>query len=443
MIKTSKFLLAACALCLLWGSANSQEGAASPPGGGLDLEECLLLAVKNNPEIQLSRQEVAAAKGDRLSAISGFLPKLQFKGAAQRQSEGSFASDLLATQVGSSVKRSPEIYHLGLEFEQPIYVGGYTTSELGFAKAQLSRASSRLEDKVLNINITVSGAYYEILGLEKRITALREAADFMSAHRKVVAAQVKARVALKPSLLSAELLYLTSRRDLMKAQNALQLAKRRFSSLLGRDAGSEFSLKGDLKQELLEVDISRAAGHGIDSHPSVLAAKSSVDMGGYAVGMVKADLYRPKIKLIGNYNITEDKWVPQKDDWSFGLGLEIPLFTSKPFGRVKKYEAELAQAKTILDFSKEQIALEIQSAYIDFTQGKEALEITGKGVEQGEENVRICNLGYAGGTVTNEQLLEARRDLTRATLEHISTLCEYNQAQAKLKYHLGPLKKNE
>ena len=118
MMKISKFLLAACALCLLRGSADSQEGAASPAGGGLDVEECLSQAVKNNPEIKISRQEVAAAKGDRLSAISGFLPKLQFKGAAQRQSEGSFASDLLATQVGSSVKRSPELYHLGLEFEQ-------------------------------------------------------------------------------------------------------------------------------------------------------------------------------------------------------------------------------------------------------------------------------------------------------------------------------------
>ena len=158
---------------------------------------------------------------------------------------------------------------------------------------------------------------------------------------------------------------------------------------------------------------------------------------------MKADLYRPKIKLIGNYNITEDKWVPQKDDWSVGLGLEIPLFTSRPFGRVKKYEAELDQAKTVFDYSKEQVALEIQSAYIDFTQARDALEITGKGVEQGDENVRICNLGYSGGTVTNEQLLDARRDLTRATLEHISTLCEYNQAQARLKYHLGPLKKNE
>lgn len=435
-------LLAAFTVCLAAGGASAQEGPP-PAGGALDLEECLSQAVRNNPEINISRQGVAAAKGDRLSAISGFLPKLQFKGAAQKQSQDSFASDTLASQVGSPVKRSEELYHLGLELEQPIYVGGYTTSEFGFAKAQLSRASSRLEDKVLNIKIIVSGAYYEILALEKKIAALKEAVDFMTAHRKMVGAQVKERVALKTSLLSAELLLLTSRRDLMKAQNAMQLAKRRFTSLLGREAGGELRLKGELKQEALEVDMSRAAGHGIDSHPYILAAKSAVDMGGYAVGMVKADLYRPKIKLIGSYNLTEDKWMPKSDDWTVGLGLEIPLFTSRPFGRVKKYEAELSQAKTVFEFSKEEISLEIQSAYMDYTQAGDALEITGKGVEQGQENVRICNLGYSGGTVTNEQLLDARRDLTRATLEHISTLCEYNQAQARLKYHLGPLNKNE
>lgn len=443
-MKIFRFLLpAACVLCLAHGSAGSQQGAPSPAGGELALEDCISLALSNNPEIKIAGQEVSAAKGDKLSAKSGFLPKLQFKGAAQRQSPDSFASDLLADQVGSPVKRSPELYHLGLEFEQPIYVGGYATSEYGFAKAQLSRESSRLDDKILNVKIAVSGAYYELLALEKKIAALTEAVDFMAAHTKVVQARVKARVALKTSVLSAELLLLTSRRDLMRAQNARQLARRRFASLLGRDAGAGFVLKGDLKQEGLEVDISRADGDKIDSHPSVLAAKSSVDMGGYAVGMAKADLYRPKLKLLGNYNITEDKWAPQKDDWSVALGLEIPLFTSKPFGRVKKYEAQLARAKMVLEFSKEQLSLEIQSAYMDFTQARDALEITAKGGEQAQENVRICKMGYSGGTVTNEQLLDARRDLIRATLEHISTLCEYNQAQAKIKYHLDLLNKNE
>ena len=405
------------------------------------MEDCLALALQGNPEIKISRQEIAAAKGDRLSAISGFLPQIQFKGAAQTQSQDSFASDLLASQVGSSVKRSRELYHLGLEFEQPIYVGGYTTSEYGFSKAQMSRASSRLDDKVLNIRIAVSGAYYEILALENKISALKEAVHFTAAHTKVVGAQVRARVALKNSLLSAELLLLGSRRDLMRAQNALLLSKRRFNGLLGRAADAELNLNGELKQDWPEADVSGAAGHGIDSHPYVLAARSAVDMGDYAVGMAKAELYRPKIKLIGNYNITEDRWFPQKDDWSVGLGLEIPLFTSKPFGRVKKYEAELSQAREMLEFSKEQISLEIQTADIECSQAKEALAMTGKGVEQAQENVRICDLGYAGGTITNEQLLDARRDLTRATLEHISTLCEYNQAQAKLKYHLASLKR--
>lgn len=408
--------------------------------GALTLEECLTLAAKDNPEVKMARGEVAAARGDRLSAVSGYLPRLQFKGGAQRQSKDSYASDLLASQVSSPVDRSEELYHLGLELEQPIYAGGYVTSEYGFTKAQLSRASSRLDDRVLNVKIEAAGSFFWILALEKKIDALEEAVTYMTEHTRKVRAQVRARVALKTSLLSAEVMLLSSRRDLIKAQNALLLAKRRFNILLGRDPGEDLSLEGELKQERLALDIGRATGERLDSHPAVLSARSGVDMGEHAVGMAKADLYRPKLKLVGNYNLTEDKWMPQKDDWSVALGLEIPLFTTKPYGRVKKYEAELSQARTGFAFSRERVSLEIYGAYLDFTQAKSALDITGKGVERASENVRICGLGYSGGTVPNEQLLDARRDFIRATLDHIETLCEYNQAQAKLKFHLGLLK---
>lgn len=431
---------AACFICLALAGA-AQRLAAAEAGEGLTLEDCLALAVRDNREINIARGEVAAAKGDRMSAIAGFLPKLALKGAGQRQSQDSYASDLLASQVDSPVKRSKDLYHLGLEFEQPIYIGGYNAAEFGYAKAQLSRAASRLNDRILNVRITVAGAFYEILALEKKIDALKEAVDFMTAHTKVVSSQVKNRVALKTSYLSAEVLLLSSRRDLLKAQNALQLAKRRFNSLLGRDPAGELGLKGELTRDGPEADLTAASGDRLDLHPAVMAAKFSVEMGEHAVGMAKADMYRPKLKLIGNYNLTEDTWVPRKEDWSVALGLEIPLFTSKPFGAVRKYEAQVYQARTGLEFSREQVSLEIQSVYLELTQAGEALALTGKVVEQAQENVRICNLGYAGGTASNEQLLDARRDLIRATLEHISTLCEYNQAQARLKYHLEVLKK--
>lgn len=411
---------------------------ASPAAaeGELTLEDCLAQAEKGSPELRLARQDVAAARGEKLSAYSAFLPQLQLKGAAQRQSRDSFASDLLASQVSSPVKRSEEMYHLGLELEQPIYIGGYGAAEYGFSKAQLARASSGLEDKGLEVRIAVSGAFYEILALEKKVAALKEAADFMAAHVRVVRSQVRARVALKTSLLSAEVLSLSGRRDLLKTQNALALAKRRFNGLLGRPADGELSLQGTLGTEGLDADIG-GAGARVDAHPSVKAARSSVEMGERAVDMAKAGLYRPHLKLLGNYNLTEDKWMPQKDDWNVTLGLEIPLFTTKPFGRVKKYEAELAKAKAGLDLSKEKISLEIQGAWLDFTQAREALELTAKGEEQAQEYVRVCNLGYGGGTISNEQLLDARREFVRASLEHISTLCDYNKARARLKYHLG------
>lgn len=410
--------------------------APAAAGEALTLDECLALAAKNNPELKLARQDVAAARGEKTSAVSAFLPQLQFKGAAQRQSPDSFASSLLASQVGSPVKRSNEMYHLGLELEQPIYMGGYGAAQYGFSKAQLARADSGLVEKDLAVAIDVTGAFYDILGLEKKIDALREASEFMAGHVKTVRAQVRERVALKTSLLSAEVAGLSAKRDLLKAQNALQLARRRFNGLLGRPAEEEVRLAGELSAAPLEADAGKA-GPRVDAHPAVQAARSSVEMGEFAVGMAKAEMYRPRLKLMGNYNLTEDKWMPRKDDWNVTLGLEIPIFTTKPFGRVKKYEAELAKAKTGLDLSKERVSLEIQGAWLDFSQAREALELTEKGEEQAQEYVRVCNLGYGGGTITNEQLLDARRELVRASLENISTLCEYNRARARLKYHLG------
>lgn len=420
-------LLLAAALCCAAPAAAAEKE--------LTLDDCLSQAEKGNPELKLARLDVAAARGERTGAFAAFLPQLQFKGAAQRQSRDSFASDLLASQVDSPVKRSEEMFHLGLELEQPLYLGGYGAAEYGFTKAQLARAGSALEDSGLGVRIAVSEGFYELLALERKIAALEEAAGFLGEHAKIVRAQVRERVALKTALLSAEVAELSARRDALRAQGALALARRRFNALLGRPADAELRLKGSLAAEELEQP-AQAAGR-LESHPAVQAARSSVEMGERAVDMARAGLYRPRLKLLGNYNLTEDKWMPSKDDWNVTLGLEIPVFTTRPFGRVRKYEAELSKAKTGLEVSRERVALEVQRAQLDYSQSREALQLTARGREQAQEYVRVCRLGYSGGTVTNEQLLDARREAVRAELEHIDTLCDFNRARARLKYHLG------
>ena len=408
--------------------ANSQET-------GLTVQQSIDEALKKNPKLIIQRDEVESCKNDVIISAASFFPKVKLKTGHQKQSKDSYATSILSQQTNSPVERSENVYNIGAEIEQILYSGGYNLSDYRYKKKKLEIAQRQLELDESSVILEVKKLYYTILQLKNNISVLVDALEFLQNHVKKVEAKVKERVALKSDLLSAELQVLDGQKNLIEARNSYNAASIQFCNLLGKENTPDIELKGELTQPEYEINLDRSIEDSINSNPEILISQMELESANLSVEMAKSGMNRPQMKMVGNYNYTEDVWPPEENDWSVGVGIEIPLFEGgKPYAQVKKAGLKSHQAETNLTYIKQKIVSNIRQSNYEFIRSKEALKVSSKLLEQAEENFRICSLGYEGGTIPHERLLKSQNELTSAKIGYYQSLYDYNAAIAKFEF---------
>jgi outer membrane protein TolC len=125
-----------------------------------------------------------------------------------------------------------------------------------------------------------------------------------------------------------------------------------------------------------------------------------------------------------------DQW---NNTWSVTLALSVPIFDGLATrSRVKQAKSTANQ----IQIGKEQllngIGLEVRAAYLSFVEAKDLLNVQGETVQQAEESLRIANLRYKNGLITNVELTDTELALTQAQTNYSNALNDYIIAIAKL-----------
>ena len=83
------------------------------------------------------------------------------------------------------------------------------------------------------------------------------------------------------------------------------------------------------------------------------------------------------------------------------------------------------------------IRLQVKQAMVDLDSSAKNIPTTQKGVESGEENLRVNAERYKAQVSTITDLLDAQTLLARARLSYYQALYDHNQAKARLERALG------
>jgi outer membrane protein TolC len=83
------------------------------------------------------------------------------------------------------------------------------------------------------------------------------------------------------------------------------------------------------------------------------------------------------------------------------------------------------------------IRLQVKQAVLDLDSSAKNIPTTQKGVESGEENLRVNAERYKAQVSTITDLLDAQTLLARARLDYYRALYDHNQAKARLERALG------
>ena len=444
MTKTFCGLMAASLLFSVVKPTRDARATELPES--MTLQDCLDLALKQNPSILKAQQEIRRTQGVIVETRAPAVPQITASGNGEIID--SHAIDAYPIPGVNTVTRNQEEpWSAQVQISQLVYQGGRVSAALRAAKLSDQIAVLGFQKAVADTILDVRKAFYQIL-LNKALVDVREQSVTLL-KQQLLDAQSRYDVGAVPrfNVLRAEVELANARPPLIRAQNDLRISKESLVKLLAIDSATQtndftpINFDGKLVYEHRAWDLSAALRQGLDHRPELLQAERQI---GVAKANVKVAFsgYKPNASVFGNYGWHDSVFTNALDDtregWTVGASVSWALFDGMlTRGKVTEARAQLEEANLDYADTRRQIELEVRQAYSDYLQTLELIEAQKKTVEEAEESLRLAEARFRAGTGTQLDVLSAQTALSDARSNEVLALHDYNVAIATLERVTG------
>lgn len=394
-------IIGLCGLALLPQTVLSQTRKVS-------LQECINMALENNPQMQVANKSVERAK-----ALQGTAWEID-------KTELSLSQD--PTSGGSPDN--------ALSLSQSIEFPTYYIARHKQLKAETQAEKSKAAVVRLSLENDVKAAYYQAVYQAERLRVLESQDSLLAQYRTLAEKRYKAGETRQLELLSAERLQRENKMEVLAAHNELETAQ----LLLSRLVGSVETVEPK-EDSLLPLDWKQAS-YNHSQTPDGQYSADRLKVSEQAVRVAKNG-FAPSLSLSLRNQLVISSWNPYDQDRSrfdggnfmgFEVGVGIPLFYGATRAKVKAARKE-----------REMIALEIKeqeqlrqqeylsalsrmnAAYVRYTYyNEEGRERSDKMAEQGL-------LEYSQGEISYLEYMNVLQESIDLRLKRASALNDYNQ----------------
>lgn len=464
---------------------SSQEIASENAVTSFTLEESIAFAQENSKSIKAAIENVELSKSKVDEAFSAMLPSLSASGSysyflyppivmdentvadLQKAMEG-VLTDLLPpaeedgdgppaedgppdkneTSSGESsgstkIEADKHNYRASLTLQQPLFTWGKLRNNYKHAQLSLQASEHGLESAKQQLEFEVTKAFYGIVLTQKFIDVSKEAMAQVEKHHKTAEDLRDAGVATDYDVLRASVQLANMRSQLIKAKNALRLAKEGFKLILGLPSEAEVNVDGQLEYHQQEVNLEEILESALFNRPELKQLKLQKHAGEKIVEIAKAG-NKPNLVFMSNVdanystNLEKDVDRSWKGSWNVTFALDIPIFDGfATKAKVKQAKSGLNQIELGRSQLEDAIKLEVKSAYLAFLEAQELIKVQEETVEQAVEGLRIANLQHENGMITNVELTDAELAKTQAQVNRLQARYDYTIAIAKLEKATG------
>jgi outer membrane protein len=418
----------------------------------LRLQDCLDLALRQNPTILKARQEIRRNQGIIVEVRAQAIPQVTALGSYEAIDSHAIDQFPFSSSSGSNstttlYKNQEQPWTATIQVSQLIYAGGRVKAALRAAKLSDQIAALGFQRAVADTILDVRKNFYQIL-LDTALVDVRQQSVTLL-EEQLRDAQSRFDVGAVPrfNVLRAEVELENAKPPLIRAHNDLRISKESLVKLLAIDALNQtnaftpINFDGKLVYEHRDWELPTALERAIQQRPELLAADRQVDVARANVQVASAG-YKPQASVFGNYGWHDYSFTSRLDDtregWTLGANVSWALFDGMlTRGKVTEARAQLQEANLDYADTRRQVELEVRQAYSDYLQTLELIEAQKKTVEEAEESLRLAEARFRAGTGTQLDVLSAQTALTEARSNEIQALHDYNVAIATLERVTG------
>lgn len=414
---------------------------ASGQTSSLSLNEAIRIAIENNLDVVIAKNETAIANINNSWGNAGALPVVS----------ASVNNNLASNNIQQNLANGTEIKRNGAAVNN--FNSGLLVSWRVFDGMRMFATKKRLEELekmgqtafTRQLNTTVFNtriAYYQLIRLRQQQTAIGEVIAFNSERVKIAEAKFRVGSAAKSDLLQAEVDLNEQQIQLMNAKNDMRNWKTNLNNLMNRAPETEFEI-ADTAFTFSPPDLAALQQKIETGNPDLLLANSNREVLLQSKKEINAQRL-PSVTLNGGYNYIRNKseggftLLNQTNGPTAGVGLAIPIFN----GGVVKQQLQVADINirnqdAVIRNLRNQLQASLANAYHNYSNGLEVVKVTEKNLGLIKENNQINLERFRKMSITSLELRQGQVSYSEAQNRLIAAQFQCKQAEAEMQLLCG------
>lgn len=435
-------------------------------GSVLSLNDCITIALNNNPAIKNARYNYGISKSNVGMARSEFFPTIGV-------GTGYNYNDISARRTSSSTNT----YSVEATLNQLLWNFGRTNAHIKMQKFYLIADEYFFANTVRETTFEVKQRYYEVLAARATVLINKAYVEINERNYQRTKAYYDEGIKSKIDLVNAEVTLSDSKISLIQSENAYKNSLVNLNNAMYLNNAPVYSIAGtegfNIQDNVAPVDlahITKPSGeekthlpvsvndaklvtsveklevltdYKVSEFPYTfeecmnMAYKNRADLKAYnsTLDAVKENLvytkrnYYPSVSATAGYGFRDTN---RTNSFNVGVNLSssVNIMNQKYMVDAAKYQVDIAENS--LNQLNQDIYFQVQNAYINMIELEKQIPLLAVKVRQTLENYELAEGRYYVGLGDYIQLQDAKVNYNNAQCSYIETIYKYNVARANL-----------
>lgn len=409
----------------------------------LTSEKAVNIALKNNFDILVARNDADIARINNTKGNAGMLPTVNVNGS------GSYSYDNVNQKLSSGTvnkysAQSSTLITTNAELSWTLFDGG----KMFVTKNKLNEIQAlgelQFQTKVLETMYNVIAAYYDIVKQKQQLKSMNEAISYNNERVTIAQTGFDAGSLLKNDLLQAKIDLNVVMENAINQQYAISEAQKTLNRMLGQDPNTIFEVSDSISL-LYTPDRNELLQKLNSSNASILSFQKQIDIARLTLKENQKG-YLPTLSFRGGYYLSQTvnsegstlrnrSYGPQ-----VGGTLSIPIYNGGETKRkISIARKELQSAEYDLENVKLQVNIELQNTLTDFENQQHLLQIEKENNKLAKENIEISLQRLRLGQTTSLEVHLAQESYVQSCTRLTNFEYYLKIAETKLKQLISSL----
>ena len=392
----------------------------------LDLDESrtIDLALANNRTAKQTKWGYEAAKSAVSQVAAAKNPSVSYGWSAQK--------------TGGDTGRGKSGSH-NFSISAPVF-NPQLDASIDSARYTREGTGASYEEALQQAKYDAISGYYTLIMNRNLVDVAQQAVKDYQGHVTNVQAQYNVGLVASSDVLAAKTNLADSETNLVKAQNAANLAEASLNQVIAYPAQTAINTaEHDLQYKPYNVTLEQAKVYALLHRSALVKSAMAVKEAEETLKKAKSG-YLPTVGVEAGrgYADPDGYFGTNNKSWHIGAKASWSLWDGGTTqNKVKVATDTLEKAKEANLAAVDNVLLAVQKAYLNLRSAEQTIQSTQTAVAQGQESFRIATLRYRAGVGTNLDVLDAETKLTDARNNYVQALYNYNISIAALEQLTG------